>query len=107
MNYTGIQGNRAQDGAVTESMGTIYDRGHEHLGTSDTAIIFMRRLLIRQAKLLKQGIEPVTPSDPSLFRVRPIDLVTDEPNLVPVWDKDHGEHIASGRLPIGVEVGGS
>jgi nitrite reductase/ring-hydroxylating ferredoxin subunit len=107
VNYTGIAGNRAQDGAVTESMGTIYDRSHEHLGTSDTAIIFMRRLLIRQAKRLQQGIEPVTPSDPNLFRVRPVDVVTAEPNLVPVWEKDHAEHMASGPLPIGVAVGGS
>ena len=64
----------------------------------------MRRLLIRLAKRLQQGIEPVTPADPSLFRVRPVDVVTQEPNLVPVWEKDHAEHVAVGPLPIGVEV---
>src|SRR5438094_817282 len=50
VNFTGLPGNRTQDAAVTESMGTIYDRGREHLGTSDTAIIFMRRYLLRLAR---------------------------------------------------------
>jgi hypothetical protein len=46
--------------AVTESMGAIYDRGHEHLGTTDRAIIMMRRKLIQAAKDLARGIEPPT-----------------------------------------------
>jgi hypothetical protein len=44
--------------AVTESMGGIYDRSHEHLGTTDRAIIRMRRMLIDAAKNLEHGIEP-------------------------------------------------
>ena len=36
--------------AVTESMGTIYDRTHEHLGTTDALIIRTRRKLIKVAK---------------------------------------------------------
>jgi hypothetical protein len=40
-------------------MGTIYERGAEHLGTSDKAIIRMRRMLIEAAKNLAQGIEPL------------------------------------------------
>ena len=44
--YTGIRGIRQQDMAVTESMGTIYDRTHEHLGTTDALIIRTRRKLI-------------------------------------------------------------
>jgi hypothetical protein len=63
--YTGIVGINQQDMAVTESMGTIYDRGHEHLGTTDGAIIRMRRLLIKAAKDLARGIEPAT-ADTSL-----------------------------------------
>jgi hypothetical protein len=39
-------------------MGTIYDRTAEHLGTSDKAIIRMRRMLIEAAKALANGIEP-------------------------------------------------
>jgi phthalate 4,5-dioxygenase oxygenase subunit len=58
-NYTGISGGAIpQDQAVTESMGTIYDRTAEHLGTSDRAIIRMRRMLIEAARNLEQGIDP-------------------------------------------------
>jgi hypothetical protein len=39
-------------------MGTIYDRTAEHLGTSDRAIIRMRRMLIDAANNLAKGIEP-------------------------------------------------
>ncbi len=58
--YTGILGINQQDMAVTESMGAIYDRGHEHLGTTDRAIIQMRKSLIKAAKDLAKGIEPPT-----------------------------------------------
>jgi hypothetical protein len=58
-NFTGISGGAIpQDQAVTESMGTIYDRTAEHLGTSDRAIIRMRRMLIDAARNLARGIEP-------------------------------------------------
>jgi hypothetical protein len=56
--YTGIDGIGQQDMAVTESMGSIYNRTSEHLGTSDRAVIRMRSMLIRAAKDLAQGIEP-------------------------------------------------
>ncbi|HLF79146.1 MAG TPA: Rieske 2Fe-2S domain-containing protein [Dehalococcoidia bacterium] len=57
--YTGIDGGAIpQDQAVTESMGDIYDRTHEHLGTTDKAIIRMRRMLIGAARDLAKGIEP-------------------------------------------------
>jgi len=56
--YTGIQGIGTQDLAVTESMGPIYDRTSEHLGTTDLAIIRMRRLLIKAAEDLQKGIDP-------------------------------------------------
>ena len=49
-----------QDMAVTESMGTVYDRSHEHLGTTDGAIIRMRRVLIDAARALANGTEPPT-----------------------------------------------
>jgi phthalate 4,5-dioxygenase len=56
--YTGIPGIQEQDLAMTESMGPIYDRGKEHLGTTDRAIIRMRQLLIKAAQDLEQGIDP-------------------------------------------------
>jgi phthalate 4,5-dioxygenase len=56
--YTGIPGIQEQDLAVTESMGRIYDRSQERLGTTDRAIIRMRQLLIKAAQDLEEGIEP-------------------------------------------------
>jgi phthalate 4,5-dioxygenase oxygenase subunit len=93
VNFTGLPTNRVQDAAVTESMGTIYDRSHEHLGTSDQAIIYMRRYLIKLAKQLQQGIEPPLMSDASLHRVRPVNINTDEPNLKTIWQQDHTTHL--------------
>src|SRR5688572_20879415 len=55
-NYTGLPGNRTQDQAVTESMGTIMDRTTEHLGAADTAVIVMRRVMLRMARRLQEGL---------------------------------------------------
>jgi hypothetical protein len=86
LNFTGLPGNRVQDSAVTESMGPIYDRSKEHLGTTDVAVIHMRRELIRLAKQLQQGIEPSILADAARFRAAPMDLVTDKDDLADVWD---------------------
>ncbi|HEX5369961.1 MAG TPA: Rieske 2Fe-2S domain-containing protein [Dehalococcoidia bacterium] len=100
-NYTGMPTNRVQDAAVTESMGTVYDRSKEHLGTSDMAIIFMRRYLMRIAKELQEGIEPPIVSNPDLFLVRPVNIYTNEPDLVPIWESDHEAHV---RQPVTAEA---
>jgi len=42
---------------VTESMGPIYDRTGEHLGSTDKAISRMRHILISAAKGLAAGAE--------------------------------------------------
>ena len=100
LNFTGLPTNRVQDAAVTESMGTIYDRSHEHLGTSDQAITYMRRHLIKLAEQLQQGIELPIMSDASLHRVRPININTDQPDLQPLWLGDHTAHIKGEALPV-------
>jgi phthalate 4,5-dioxygenase len=56
--FSGVAEFVSQDLMVTESMGPIYDRTQERLGTSDKAIIRMRRLLIAAAKSLADGGEP-------------------------------------------------
>ena len=61
---------RAQDAAMTDSMGAIVDRTEEHLGTTDAAIIRMRRRLIQGARDLQEGIEPYAASHPEVFKVR-------------------------------------
>lgn len=68
--YTGILGTREQDAAVTTGMGAVVDRTKEHLGTSDMAIIAMRRILIKAAKDLGQGNEPAAAQRPETLRVR-------------------------------------
>jgi phthalate 4,5-dioxygenase len=58
--WTGISGVNMEDLAVEESMGTIYDRTKEHLGTSDVAVIRMRRLMLDSARALAEtGEAPV------------------------------------------------
>ena len=48
--FFGVLSNPLQDGAVQESMGAIYTRDREHLGTSDMMIIRTRRRMIRAAE---------------------------------------------------------
>jgi phthalate 4,5-dioxygenase oxygenase subunit len=91
VNFSGMPTNRVQDAAVTESMGSIVDRSDEHLGTSDTAIIFMRRLLIRLARQLADGVEPEAAQRAEAFRVLPIDLISDEAELAPLWEAHQQE----------------
>jgi nitrite reductase/ring-hydroxylating ferredoxin subunit len=70
LGYSGIPG-RGQDGAVTESMGVIYQRDNEHLGVTDLGIIRMRRLLIKAAKALRdQGTVPPGVDNPQVYKVR-------------------------------------
>jgi nitrite reductase/ring-hydroxylating ferredoxin subunit len=59
VNYTGIEGTNTQDFAVQESMGAIYDRTNEHLGSADTAIIQMRRLLLEAVRDVAEGRDPI------------------------------------------------
>jgi phthalate 4,5-dioxygenase len=67
---TGIHGFAAQDQAIQESMGPIVDRTRERLGTSDTAIIAMRRLLLGEIRALAEGREPSAPHHGDLYWVR-------------------------------------
>jgi hypothetical protein len=70
-NFTGFGNIHLQDQAITESMGGIYQRDREHLGTSDSMIIRTRRRLINAARMLReQGVEPQLANDPSMFRIR-------------------------------------
>jgi hypothetical protein len=69
--YTGIPGIRQQDMAVTESMGPIFDRESEHLGTTDALIIRTRRRMITAARSLEQqGVIPPGVDNPELYRQR-------------------------------------
>jgi hypothetical protein len=72
---TGIHGFAAQDQALQESMGPIVDRTRERLGTSDTAIIAARRLLIQEMRALQQGHEPQAAHHGDAYWVRSCSLL--------------------------------
>jgi phthalate 4,5-dioxygenase oxygenase subunit len=67
---TGIHGFASQDQAVQESMGPSVDRTRERLGTSDTGIIAMRRLLLQEVRALQQGREPFAAHHGDVYWVR-------------------------------------
>jgi len=72
---TGIHGFAAQDMAIQESMGPLADRTRERLGTSDTAIIATRRLLLQEIHALEAGEEPSAPRHGDAYWVRSASMV--------------------------------
>jgi hypothetical protein len=91
-NVSGINGAAIQDLAMQESMGPICDRRQEHLGFSDRAVIFYRRLMLRLIKDNEEG-KALPAQDPSLdFQQRgasftmPADLPWQE---VLQWQEDY------------------
>jgi phthalate 4,5-dioxygenase oxygenase subunit len=83
--YSGIPGVRQQDMAVTETMGPIYNRTGEHLGTSDSMIIRARRRWIEAARALQDhGILPPGVDDPTMYRQRSGEVLL--PRSVDWWE---------------------
>jgi len=83
--YTGIAGIRQQDMAVTESMGHIYNRSREHLGTTDALIIRTRRRMMAAAKALRDhGTIPPGVDQPELYRQRSGEVIL--PRNVDWWE---------------------
>jgi phthalate 4,5-dioxygenase oxygenase subunit len=72
---TGIHGFATQDMAIQESMGPLADRTRERLGTSDTAIIAARRLLLQEIRALEAGEEPSAPRHGEAYWVRSASMV--------------------------------
>lgn len=70
--FTGMPfSNVIEDGAVTTSMGHILDRTREHLGTSDMAIVRVRRRLIECVRAFAAtGATPPGVDDSGLYGVR-------------------------------------
>jgi phenylpropionate dioxygenase-like ring-hydroxylating dioxygenase large terminal subunit len=70
-NFSGIAEFWAQDAAPQVGMGPIFDRTRERLGTSDLAIIAVRRRLLEAAKALRdKGAVPGEITDPGSYAVR-------------------------------------
>jgi phthalate 4,5-dioxygenase oxygenase subunit len=76
--YTGIPTIPLQDQAITESMGPIYDRSQEHLGSTDAMVIQVRRRLLDAAYALRdEGITPPGVDHPEQYRVRTASVILD------------------------------
>jgi phenylpropionate dioxygenase-like ring-hydroxylating dioxygenase large terminal subunit len=75
--FTGISGVNTQDRALQETMGIIADRSKERLGTSDRAIIMMRKQLIEAAKVVADGGTP-RGARTEYYGVRAIDAILPE-----------------------------
>jgi phthalate 4,5-dioxygenase oxygenase subunit len=73
--YTGIVGINTQDFAVQEGMGPICDRSKEFLGTSDKAVVAMRRLLLEAVDVARQGGTPRGLDPEGCRAVRPHDRI--------------------------------
>jgi len=69
--FSGIPEFWAQDAAVQEGMGPIYDRTQERLGLSDSGIVQVRRRLIEGAKaFMAEAAPPPGVLNPDWYRVR-------------------------------------
>jgi hypothetical protein len=109
VSYTGINGGTngvfLEDQAVTESMGQIYERDKEHLGTSDSMIIRTRRRLINAAKAFAEtGVGAPGVDNPEIFGVRSGGVLL--PAGVDWWEgtkelrKAFVEHKPDGAVPV-------
>ncbi len=68
--YTGIKAVPVQDMAMFEGMGPVVDRPREHLGTSDTAIIQVRRILLKTANQMEEGKLPYSAYNGAGYKAR-------------------------------------
>jgi hypothetical protein len=69
--WAGLPSVTIEDHMVTETMGTIYNRPEEHLGTSDAMIIRTRQRLLRAAEALdKDGLVPPGVDEPQVYQQR-------------------------------------
>jgi phenylpropionate dioxygenase-like ring-hydroxylating dioxygenase large terminal subunit len=97
--YTGISASvPEQDRAITESMGSIVDRDIEHLGTTDSMIIRVRRNLLRTVKaFVETGVAPGV-DEPDMYRLRSGHIVL--PNGVNVWEATESLRRAFADAPL-------
>ena len=68
--YSGLPTVPVQDGAITWSQGAIVDRSHEHLGTTDSMLIRVRRKLLDAAKAHASGAPAPCVDTPQVYRQR-------------------------------------
>ena len=81
--FTGIEGINTQDVAVQEGMGPITDRSEEHLGSTDRAIVQMRRLLLEATRTVEAGGTPRGVDSAAYRNVRAVDHYVDAEADIP------------------------
>ena len=72
--FFGVAGVGAQDRAIQETQGKIYDRTQETLGTADLGLVRVRRQLVNAALGLREGT-PAPGLDAASYRIRPASVV--------------------------------
>jgi phthalate 4,5-dioxygenase len=97
--YTGIAASvPEQDRAITETMGSIVDRSIEHLGTTDSMIIRVRRSLLQAAKTYaERGLAPGV-DEPEMYRLRSGHIVL--PENMNVWEATKELRCAFQEAPL-------
>ncbi len=68
--FTGIRGIAEQDAMAQESQGLIADRTKEHLTATDVAVARFRRLMLKEARALRDGTEPKAAQLHDSYRLR-------------------------------------
>ncbi|HLI21855.1 MAG TPA: Rieske 2Fe-2S domain-containing protein [Stellaceae bacterium] len=71
--FTGIEGVNTQDFAIQEGMGPIVDRSNEYLGTTDRAIVTLRRMLLEATAAVERGETPPGADPKTHSGIRPYD----------------------------------
>jgi phenylpropionate dioxygenase-like ring-hydroxylating dioxygenase large terminal subunit len=73
--YTaGLPGLWLEDAACQCGVAPIYDRTQEHLGSTDTGVARVRRMLLDAVRKLGQGVKPASASAPGQFMKRAISI---------------------------------
>jgi len=70
VSFTGVRGIAEQDAMAQESQGLIADRTGEHLTATDIGVVHFRRLMLKEAKALRDGKEPAAARHPHSYRLR-------------------------------------
>jgi phthalate 4,5-dioxygenase len=71
LTFSGIPVFWAQDGGTQLTMGKIFDRTKEHLGTTDRGIVAARQRLISAARALQEsGTRPPGVENPGIYNIR-------------------------------------
>jgi phenylpropionate dioxygenase-like ring-hydroxylating dioxygenase large terminal subunit len=94
--FSGLPGTWPQDSGMQQSMGFIYDRTKEHLGTADTGQIAIRRRLLTAARALREeGTPPPGALEPNVYFHRPAEAIV--PRSEPNWIDATIEHHKAGE----------